>query len=395
MDELESNNLFTKNKSNEDIVKRIQRVSENIFNSNIDGGISFTEEKSTIQERMKQNNIPGVCIAIVNKYELEWVKCFGVKDVRSEEPLTLDTIFEIGSASKSFTALAALNLVNTGLLEIDEDLNNKLSTWKISNNEFTKKEKVTLELVLSHRSGINAPNNGFSCEPNSAPSLKQMFNGEKPSLSDPLTVDCEPGTVHAYSNYGYILVQMLLEDIEKKPLHDIVSDYIFEPLGMENSLFAYPSDEIKKQMSIPHDKDGMAREPGLHPTAFAQGGLVLTVSDLCKFYISIMNTINNREESYFSSKVIQHLTTPVLDLDPLKFYGMTGQGLGMFIIDNGKNKFFTHPGSNWPGATCLPIFCAETGQGAIVLTNGILGEVMQFEIINSIAREYGWTLWES
>ena len=87
------------------------------------------------------------------------------------------------------------------------------------------------------------------------------------------------------------------------------------------------------------------------------------------------------------------MITPALDLDPTKFLGMTGQGLGIFIIDNGKNKFFTHPGTNWPGTTCLPIICAETGQGAIVITNGIRGELLHSEIMNSIAVEYDWTLW--
>jgi len=272
----EDNSLYIKGDV-EEIKKRIENITTNILNFNFDGKFSFTGDKSVIQEKMKQNNVPGICIAVINNYELEWVKCFGIKDVRSEEPVTLDTIFEIGSASKSFSALTALSLVHKGVLDINEDVNNKLTTWKIPNNKFTDKEKVSLGLILSHRSGINGPDGGFSSEPDSAPSLKQMFNGEKPSLSESLHVDFEPGTNHAYSNYGYILAQMLLEDIEQKSFHDIVNSYIFKPLNMENSFFYYPSDEIKLKMPVPHDQEGTAKEPGLHPTAFAQGGLVLSV----------------------------------------------------------------------------------------------------------------------
>ncbi len=394
MDTLEDNTLLIIDSTSEETKNRLQRVNENILDFNFDARFSFTGEKSTILEKMKQYNVPGVCIAVINNYELEWIKCFGVKDVRTGEPITLETLLEVGSTSKSFTAVTALSFVDKGLLKLDEDVNNKLTSWKIPDNEFTDKAKVSLKNILSHQSSINGPNGGFSSEPNSAPTLAQMFNGEKPSLSEPFTVNLTPGTSHAYSNYGYVLVQMLLEDIAKKSFPDVVDEYIFQPLGMENSSFKYPTEETKQRMAVPHDQDGEAKETGLQPTAYAQGGLITTALDLSKFYIDIMNTLRGDENCFFTQKIIEQMVTPALDLDPTKFFGMTGQGLGMFIIDNGKNKFFTHPGTNWPGATCLPIICAETGQGAIIITNGIRGELLQSEIMNSIAREYGWTLWE-
>lgn len=393
MDTLEDNTLLIIDSTSEETKNRIQRVNENILNSNFDGRFSFSGEKVTILEKMKQYNVPGVCIAVINNYELEWIKCFGVKDVRTGEPITLDTLLEVGSTSKSFTAATALIFVDKKLLELDEDVNNKLTSWKIPDNEFTDKAKVSLKHILSHQSGINGPNGGFSSEPNSAPTLTQMFNGEKPSLSEPFSVEFIPGTSHAYSNYGYVLVQMLLEDITKKSFPDVVDEHIFQPLNMENSSFKYPTEEIKQRLAVPHDQEGKAKETGLQPTAYAQGGLITTAQDLSKFYIDIMNALRGEENSFFTLKIIEQMITPTLDLDPTKYFGMTGQGLGTFIIDNGKNKFFTHPGTNWPGATCLPIICAETGQGAIIITNGIRGELLQSEIMNSIAREYYWTLW--
>ncbi len=393
MDTLEDNTLLIIDSTSEETKNRIQRVNENILNSNFDGRFSFSGEKVTILEKMKQYNVPGVCIAVINNYELEWIKCFGVKDVRTGEPITLDTLLEVGSTSKSFTAATALIFVDKKLLELDEDVNNKLTSWKIPDNEFTDKAKVSLKHILSHQSGINGPNGGFSSEPNSAPTLTQMFNGEKPSLSEPFSVEFIPGTSHAYSNYGYVLVQMLLEDITKKSFPDVVDEHIFQPLNMENSSFKYPTEEIKQRLAVPHDQEGKAKETGLQPTAYAQGGLITTAQDLSKFYIDIMNALRGEENSFFTLKIIEQMITPTLDLDPTKYFGMTGQGLGTFIIDNGKNKFFTHPGTNWPGATCLPIICAKTGQGAIIITNGIRGELLQSEIMNSIAREYYWTLW--
>ena len=250
----EDNSLLIIDSTSEETKNRIQRVNENILDFNFDGRFSFSGEKSTILEKMKQYNVPGVCIAVINNYELEWIKCFGVKDVRTGKPITLDTLLEVGSTSKTFTAVTALSFVDKGLLELNEDINNKLISWKIPDNEFTDKAKVSLKYILSHQSGINGPSGGFSSEPDSVPSLMQMFNGEKPSLSEQFSVDFIPGTSHAYSNYGYVLVQMLLEDIAKKSFTNIIDEYIFQPLGMENSSFKYPSEETKKLMAVPHDQ---------------------------------------------------------------------------------------------------------------------------------------------
>lgn len=78
--------------------------------------------------------------------KVTWARSYGLADIATQKPVTSDTLFQAASVSKSVTALAALRLVQEGKLELDEDVNLKLKSWKVP--EFTKNEKVTLRRLL-------------------------------------------------------------------------------------------------------------------------------------------------------------------------------------------------------------------------------------------------------
>ncbi|MHA1401765.1 MAG: serine hydrolase domain-containing protein, partial [Candidatus Heimdallarchaeaceae archaeon] len=292
------------------------------------------------------------------------------------------------------TATAVLNFVEKGLLSLDEDVNNMLLGWKIPENEFTTKKKVTLRHLLSHTSGINRPKSLLGTKNGKTPTLEQVLNGESPAINDPVEVLFVPGTKYEYSNFGYIILQKLLEDITGKAFPRIMDEIIFSPLKMSNSTFEYLSEAIRKRAVVPHDENGEAKESGLHPIAFAQGGLITAPLDLSKFVIELINAYNGKSSNIFSSSMVRTMLTPEVELDPMKFFGFTGQGLGMFLIENERAMLFTHPGTNMPGATCNIIGCPKTGQGAVLMANGIKGELLLIEILNSIVQEYNWPLWE-
>src|SRR5207248_6586776 len=108
-------------------------------------------------------------------------KTYGVLGTGSSTPVTGTTLFQAGSISKPVAAAGALWLVEHGRLSLDEDVNNKLKTWKVPENEFTKTEKVTLRRLMSHSAGLTVhgfPGYGMN-EP--VPTLVQIFNGEKPA----------------------------------------------------------------------------------------------------------------------------------------------------------------------------------------------------------------------
>ena len=105
-------------------------------------------------DRMQADKIPGVSIAVIDGGELAWAGGYGVLDVESNARVTTETLFQACSISKPIAAMAALTLVQQGKLDLDEDVNQKLVSWKVPENEFTKDHKVTLRRLLTHTAGL-------------------------------------------------------------------------------------------------------------------------------------------------------------------------------------------------------------------------------------------------
>ena len=109
----------------------------------------------SLLERMEHYDVPGVSIALVNNYRIEWARGYGVLEAGRAEPVDAGTLFQAASISKTVSALAALALVEKGLLVLDEDVSDELVSWQLPETEFTVTEKVTLRRLLSHSAGLN------------------------------------------------------------------------------------------------------------------------------------------------------------------------------------------------------------------------------------------------
>ncbi|MHA1211166.1 MAG: serine hydrolase domain-containing protein [Candidatus Heimdallarchaeota archaeon] len=381
----------------EEIKVRMNNVLNNLLQPNFEKGIPAPnlEVKGKLADRMKECNVPGMSIAVLNNYQLEWAATYGVMNNDTKEPVNKYTMFESGSASKTFTAIAALCAVTQGLLDLDEDVNLKLKSWKIPENDFTKNKPVTLRQLLSHTAGINRPDSMFGSEPGKDPTINQILSGQKPALNDPAEVVFEPGTSHQYSNMGYIIIEQLLTDVFGKNFTELTEELVLGPIGMQNSIFMYPEGDLKQKLIVPHDKDGIPKESGLSRYAFAHGGLLSSPYDISNFLIDLMNTYQGKSEKVLSQKVLNQMLTPVIPLDPKKFFGFTGQGLGLFLIESGDDLFVTHPGTNMPGAVCMMMGSPTTGQGLAIMSNGIGAELLHLEILFAVAEEYDWPIYRA
>ena len=375
--------------------ERVKRVERGLREVKHEEGrkMAFSDETRDLLERMKSYNVPGIGISVIDDYCVKWVKCFGVKNARIGNVVTLETLFEAGSTTKALTAAVALHFAERGLIDLDKSVNDRLVNWRIPDNKHTKEIKISLRHLLTHTSGINRPDGGFDLENGKVPTLHQVLNGEPPALNHQLEVLSIPGEKHEYSNFGYIVIQKLLEDITGRSFPDLMEETLFKPLEMDQSIIRYPTEESKGKTTVPHDEKGQAKEPGLHPVALAHGGLLTTPMDLGKYVLELMNAFNGRTRRVLSAHMIKKMLTSEVSLNPTEFMGFTGQGLGIFLIEKGQNTFFAHPGVNMPGATCHMIGCPETGQGAVIMTNGINGFLLSLEILFSIAQEYEWKLW--
>lgn len=107
-----------------------------------------------LAERMEELEVPGLSLAVVDDFELDWAKSYGVMDASTGAPVTTDSGFQAASIGRVLVAAAVLELVDQGLADLDADVNTQLESWRVPENEFTSREKVTLRRLLSHSAGV-------------------------------------------------------------------------------------------------------------------------------------------------------------------------------------------------------------------------------------------------
>ncbi len=153
---------------------------------------------------MQHYRVPGVTIAVINEYQIEWIKEYGVLEAGSSEPVASETLFQTASLAKPIVAVAALHHVERGDLELDRDVNQDLVSWHIPENKFTAEGDVTLRLLLSHNAGVTVEGFRGYALGEDIPNLRQILDGEWPANSPPIRVDIVPGTQHRCLNLSRI-----------------------------------------------------------------------------------------------------------------------------------------------------------------------------------------------
>ncbi|NPE08473.1 MAG: beta-lactamase family protein [Asgard group archaeon] len=372
--------------------EQIQKILDNVVAVKFEGRpIPIWEEKQVLSDLMKQFNVPGIGIVLINNFEIEWSKFIGVQDLNSKKEVNSQTLFEAASTTKALVAVAALHYVENGLLDLDTDVNEYLKDWKIPESEFTKKEKVTLRRLLTHSAGINPPDSNYSYKEGSSPSLLDVLKGQSPAINDPVKLVFEPGSKHQYSNLAFNIIQKILEDVAGKPFTQLMKEIIFDPIEMKNSTLEYPlPDEMNERAILHHTAEGEVKGKGLHPAAMAQGNLSCNPIDLAKFVVEIMKAYHGKSEKIISQETAKSIFTSYKSFGPTELMGFTDQALGFFLIKNDKDTFFLHPGGNLPGANCMLLGSALTGQGVIIMSNAAMGELLNMRLTYTLAKEYDW-----
>jgi CubicO group peptidase (beta-lactamase class C family) len=344
-----------------------------------------------IEERMRHHGVPGLAVAVIDSFEVEWTGGWGVLEAGGNEPVTDETLFEAASTTKVATAAVVLRLIEMGLLQLDQDVNEILLDWRVPDTPPSTSERVTVLRLLSHTAGINRPDGGFDIVQGEAPTLTDVLMGRAPAINKALAVEHVPGSKHQYSNLGFILLQQIIEDATGRLYSDVAQQEVFKPLDMGHSTFEpnLPGWSGPRTPSH-HDSDGRPVSSDVHPTALAHGQLWTTPADLAKLTASIMSSAAGREDGLLDAETAQLALTTVREIDPAPHAGLLGQGLGVFILDTPDGPGFCHPGFNSPGTACFLIGFPSAGKGAVVMANGANGLDLSFEVLSGLAREYSW-----
>ena len=347
-------------------------------------------QKFTIWDRMKTHHVNGVSIAVINDGKTAWLKTYGIKDAGNPgDSVTTATLFQLASIGKIITALAALRLVREGKIGLDENVNDKLSSWKVPDNEWTAQKKVTLRNLLSHSAGFTDDYGFEGYYPNKPlPSTVQVLNAEKPANNrkrlQPNTV---PGSRERYSGGGYIIIQQLIEDITHTSFGHYVDSLIFKRLGMNNTTYDYyPDVSMGKPVARGHYANGKPdarRKYSVYPEAAAAGPWT-TPEDVATLLTEIQREANGVSELMLDSVLAKEMLTPQINV----------MGLGPHLAGIEKPMAFWHSGNN-AGYVCLAYGMIGKGQGAVVMTNSDQGEWLSLEIMRSIANAYSWPVMQN
>lgn len=359
------------------VQSRIERIEKGLLPPVlVKGGPAWT-----IQERLKFYKIPGVSIAVINDYKVEWAKAYGVKDVETNEPVSTETLFQAGSISKPVAAMVALKKVEQGKIALDEDINNKLTSWKLPDNEFTAKRKVTLAHLLSHTGGLTVHGFPGYAVGEKIPTLPEVLNGSAPANTAPVRVDMEPGTKFRYSGGGVTIAQLAIMDIEKKPYPQIAQETVLGPLNMTSSTYSQPlPDPIRKKAASGYRLNGKPVEGKIHVyPEMAAAGLWTTPTDLAKFAIEVQLSLSGKSNKVLSKETTAKMVTPIME-DIV--------GLGFFIEKHGAATYFGHGGAD-EGFRAQLLVNRDKGYGAVVMVNSDNAQIIN-EILRGIAREYKW-----
>lgn len=241
---------------------------------------TFAEAGSAIQAAMEKAGIPGAAVAVIVGDRVVWTKGFGVASVETRTPVTPDTLFQIGSMTKSFTAAAILSAAAGGAIALDEPVSSYVHGLTACVGA------PTLTQLLSHTGGImDEPDEYGPQGEDGLGAYQRTWSSEYCLLP--------PGRAFSYSNSGYALAGLALQEVDEKPYAEAMRERVLAPLGMPRTTFR-PTEAMTWPLAVGHRRkeDGgfevvrpLANDARLWPA----GTLYSSANEMARFAIALMN----------------------------------------------------------------------------------------------------------
>ncbi len=323
---------------------------------------------STYNALLEKHNITGTSIAIVENGEIVYATGYGFQDKENNIKADANTIYRIGSCTKSFTALAVMQLQEQKKLAIEDAIQTYLTAISIK-TPAGEENPIKIKDILTHSSGLPSDiMNGFVCDspPNSDWLIQQLNN---------CYMAAPAGYQHSYSNMGYNLLGKLIEVASQHDYETYLEENIFKPLSM-SSTFVKRGDQFKGQVSKGYDGNKPMQEALIRDES---AGLIQSnVLDMCNYINMYIAKGKSNKIQILSAKSIQEM-----EADGIKDIVLpTGNswGYGLYSSNYSANspkdtvpvKIIGHGGDTWVFHSDFK-YIPELNIGAIVLTNSKSG----------------------
>ena len=314
----------------------------------------------------------GLAITVVKDDHMIYEGCFGPADAENNIPVTPETDFYIASSTKSFTALATLILAKQEKL----DLNRTLASYfpEISFAPELKADSITVYHLLTHTAGLENDPLVFTTAYTGNHTPEKLLR----ILADFTRVDEQhPFHQFAYTNFGYVVISMILEREVKKPWQDILAETVFKPLGM-NQTSAYISDAKRYgwPLALPYTQVNKEKRLERIPlvkkdnTMHAAGGMITTIENLSRWLVVQLNQGQIDGRQVFPAGLISRAQTAQVSQDR-KYFNMHrfAYGYGWNLASTITGDTLIHHFGGYPGAHAQVSFMPRYKTGIAVLAN--------------------------
>jgi CubicO group peptidase (beta-lactamase class C family) len=316
-----------------------------------DGSALAQRLAEMIPARMAADRVAGAVVVLIEGGVPVWTGAFGMANPQAGSAMTPDALFRVESISKPVTAWGAMRLARTGRLNLDAPISDCLVRWRPPEGA----GQITPHALLSHTAGIGLGDYAARY-PSEAP---------RPNLPEHIEQDfsviAESGAGFAYSDTGYNLLELVIEDCTGENFSALMTREVLVPLGMTRAVFDWTGPE----MPVGHDLRGRPVPPYVYPGR-ASGGLHATAADIAHFAAAGMV---GADQQVLSPGAVAKLHRPVVEVGGLFGVAADGYGLGHFTetLSDGRAAVW-HGGQGYGWMSHMHIV-PETGDGIVILSN--------------------------
>ena len=312
-----------------------------------------------VTKRMAAEGIPGVSVAMTDSEGMVYQKTFGLSDLSARTPVTPDTLFQIGSISKSFTVIALMGLVDDGSIGLREPVTDCLPWLRVRSGH----RPITLHDLMTHTAGLP-----IGTDSTMAPESEVWVLRDLDALAP-------PGDLFHYSNTGYKILGLVLEHVTGRPYADVISEAVLEPLGMTRTRPVMTND-IRTTTATGYtwlrDDVPNGRRAPLSPCGWFEGntgdGSISSVAeDMAAYTRMLINGGRGDRARVLSEEGFVAMSARHVQMEPGKeeYYGY-----GLDVVERSGRVYLGHTGG-MAGYTSSLLVDVDARFGVVVLTNSL------------------------
>ncbi len=326
-----------------------------------------------VARRMAETGTPGMAVAVIAKGKVVHAKGYGVANTETQSKVTAKTVFNLASVTKSFTALAAMKLVETGRITLDDPISRHLedipADWK----------QITIRQLLNNTSGIKSFTSLADEEPcNAAQDIRTYKRGDAIKEVECFPLEFVPGGQWQYADTGFYIVGMVIEKVSGQDYGTFLKDNILSPLDMRNTKLLEYSEIVPQRANGYSFRNGrMVNASRFDIDEFANGGLVSTLEDMTRF-----------EQAFLTEKVLRKSSIDAMLVNARLNSGehVSNYGIGIGLTPYKGQKRFGHTGGGGLGFATAFTHFPHHNVTVVVLANADQEGIGEFA--NAIAEKH-------